>query len=175
MLEKEREALITETKRAFANVVWPKRIDWGSQDPIFLGDKKWNELSADDVLSNFYFFLFSAEGFHYYFPGYVITMLQNPDAVKGGFLIENMLRQLSQSYPSSSIDLCRVFNKKQRRVVIRFLDLFGALWLTDENNEDVHWRHQSKEDIWIVRKFEKQHHELLELLAKAKAYWQECE
>lgn len=171
--DNQREALIAEVKSVFADTPYP-RIIGNLPNPSEFEDKKWDELSVNVVQSNHYLFLFDEEAFRYFLPGYLLIMLQNPTEMVDGFIIDGILRHLGQEYDElPKQDLCKLFNREQRDVVLKFLNLFEALWLSPNIEKQVLRIHPKRRE-WAKKELETIQRKSLSLLEKAIQYWQNC-
>jgi hypothetical protein len=124
-----KERLIEDISYAFKTAKYPgRKIGDENEIMAFIG-KKWQEISIDDINSNQSISFFSAAGYYYYLPAYLIMMLKNPQKIDR-FVFLGVVRSLA-NYDTMKIQkqkVCKLFSKKQKDVVLEFLANYEELF-----------------------------------------------
>jgi hypothetical protein len=172
MRDYERDELVRDIGKAFKNVKHPKKLGNISEIQGLEG-KQWKDLSVDDVKRNRNVYFFTDEGFKYFLPGYLMLMVRYPEQFSNSELLELLLRHLSQiNTMVTPASLCKLFDQQQKAAILKFLDHVESLYLSprDIGLSQIAAHNHGK----VFKSMEKRRNELLELVKKAKMYWEGC-
>lgn len=159
MLEHERLELANNISARFKDVTIPKRKIGDLEElDIFVG-KQWHEITIEDINQNRGLLFFSPEGFRYYLPSYLVTILRYPNEVSQEAKIK-VLEFLKGSY----IEI-ELFSAKQREAILNFV--------IGHEYEDIYRTGQSFSANKMGHYIDKQKTEFLQLRQNAINFWKQ--
>ena len=162
MNDTKRTELVKQIKQAFKKEDFPGR-KIGEKEELrdFLG-KSWKEVTIDEINGNWSFLFFNDAGLRYYLQAYLIAILEHPDQINS-FVREAVLRELG--YNPMSMDICQIFSKKQRLVLLAFFELYAELFPISIRSDF---------SAAQMARIQKERDELHSQIEQAISYWQSC-
>lgn len=150
MGQQERAHLITKIQKTFrseeppANIVYDATYADARMLELFLQGKQWTELTVEDIVQfKQSLSLLSSEGFHYYFPAFLIAALRDPH--KTDTLVDSLVFVLgfqpSEDDPLEpfSDDSLEPFSIEERSLVREFLATYLDLF------DEEYWHYHAEQ------------------------------
>lgn len=165
MLAHERIELASKICKAFKNTQVPKGNIGDKDELVGFKGKRWQDVTLDAIEYNDALYFFNAKGFQYYLPSYLVMILKSPDKVTNT-IKDGVIRDLGASM-HMPMDMCKLFDDKQRKVILEFL--------LSQNYEEIHGRpNLDPSNVKMSRFIEKQRMDFETMLQRAISYWKDC-
>ena len=166
MSDVKRIELAKKIRLAFKKVEHPERKIGDKEEMRDWLDKRWKDVTADDLNRNDTLIFFSGQALRYYLPVYLFTILEQPTRVSS-HIRETLIRELGES-PVANLSFCKTFSDAQKQVILEFLEGFTEFFPFQTEAEIQKF---SKGLQHLARKnIEKQQ----EKLKRAIEFWKSC-